>query len=128
MTIENMKNIIEKIIYVLERIDVPNKKILDILYDTEGMKDKALRKKYDDISSAKIVSISEDTDMRIIENIIANTNKLIDSVNDENYFLSIINSMLHMHFNRLFGDNKIEREYRTFLYRFLKRKEFKKND
>lgn len=88
------------------------------------MKDKNLRKKFDNVSSCNMTNISKDIDIEIIKNIVMIINELIHSVNDEKYSLSIINSLLHMHFNRLFGDNRIESDYRTFLYRVLKRKEF----
>lgn len=114
--------IIHNIIYIIERINIPNKNILNILYDPEGMKDKNLRREFDKIST---INISKDTDdIEFLKNIVKNINKLVYSINDEESSLSIIDSLLHMHFNRIFGNNRIERNYRVFLYRELKRKEF----
>lgn len=120
----NENEILDNIVYILDKIKVPNQKLLNILYDKEKMKDKSLRKKYDNIFLNNEINLSSNDNIDIMDDIVKNVNYLINKMKNENYTLSIIDSLLHMHFNRLFGDNKIENEYRTFLYRKLKRMEF----
>lgn len=101
-----------------------NKFDIDSIINLEELKNKTSKKKFDELKKAiKYIELDNNILKKLNNCIIEMKNYLltINTENNErlNYFF---NSIIHMHFNRLFGDNSKEFEYRIQLYRLLKHK------
>ncbi|SDG57344.1 thiopeptide-type bacteriocin biosynthesis domain-containing protein [Facklamia miroungae] len=103
---------------LFNRIDISD------VYNTELLKIKSNKKYYYNNIEEIIPLIILDDDLNLYTLSLSNLlKKIIIEMKEKyskKYILNVINSVIHMHFNRLFCDNIKEREFRTHIYRFLK--------
>lgn len=107
--------------YLYLTID-PNLKHLNILIN-EKVKSKKLKSKFD-LMRNKLLELEIDDELKNIANDISNEIKeiLIKLENEFTfeYISDFLSSLLHMHFNRLYGDNNKEMDMRVQLMRTIK--------
>lgn len=98
------------------------------IFEVESLKDKKIKKKYDRIRPyISHIKINQDT-LNKVHKLTNLFNKVAYSIKKDHQMHysteGILNSIVHMHYNRLFGDNSKEQEFRAQIHRYLKMKKY----